>query len=231
MLQQLNHEFYQNFADDFSATRQRLQQGVLKVISGIPGKGNVLDIGCGNGELAAELIEHGFQGNYLGLDFSAGLLNHTPQTGNTNIEFREADLMDDFWAERLPEKSFDYILSFAVFHHIPAQHTRIRILKQIHSLLKEDGQFIFSNWQFLNSPRLAARVQPWSTIGLQGSDLEQNDYLMDWRRGGQGLRYVHSYTLDELSILAESAGFVIQESFYSDGHENRLGLYQRWCKP
>ena len=88
--------------------------------------------------------------------------------------------------------------------------------------------FIHSNWQFLNSPRLKARIQPWESIGLQGSDVDVNDYLLDWKRGGNGLRYVHHFDESELAELAKASGFEIVDTFYSDGENKRLSLYQIW---
>ncbi len=88
--------------------------------------------------------------------------------------------------------------------------------------------FIFSNWQFLNSPRWIARIQPWERVELTASDLDSHDYLLDWRRGGEGLRYVHHFSEAELAALAKETGFEVLETFVSDGAEGNLGLYQIW---
>ncbi len=61
--------------------------------------------------------------------------------------------------------------------------------------------------------------------------MDENDYLLDWRSGGRGLRYVHHFNETELSKLAESSGFEIVETFYSDGKEGNLAVYQTWIKP
>jgi hypothetical protein len=80
----------------------------------------------------------------------------------------------------------------------------------------------------LNSPRLAARVQPWEAISLSQDDVDPGDYLLDWRQGGTGLRYVHYFSEPELAELAASTDFEVVESFLSDGENYRLGLYQVW---
>jgi hypothetical protein len=97
-------------------------------------------------------------------------------------------------------------------------------------LLKPDGLFIHSHWQFLNSERLQARIQPWETAAISSSDVDANDYLLDWRSGGAGLRYVHCFDESELYVLARSAGFDVVETFHSDGETKNLGLYQIWKK-
>ncbi|MCU0488883.1 MAG: hypothetical protein MUE67_08035 [Anaerolineales bacterium] len=65
-------------------------------------------------------------------------------------------------------------------------------------------------------------------MDLQASQVDPGDYLMDWRAGGQGLRYVHLFSEKELAELAGKSGFKIDDSFFSDGESNNLGLYQVW---
>src|ERR1700690_3202935 len=71
----LNRNFYTEYGSDFSATRGRLQTGVLRVIESLRGDESILDLGCGNGELARTLSRRGHHGSYLGLDFSLPLLD------------------------------------------------------------------------------------------------------------------------------------------------------------
>ena len=58
-LLKLNHEFYNRFGESFSATRQRLQPGVRKILETIPDDVSVLDLGCGNGNFLRELSVRG----------------------------------------------------------------------------------------------------------------------------------------------------------------------------
>jgi SAM-dependent methyltransferase len=226
----LNHRFYQTFALQFSATRQRLQPGVLRILDQISSQENILDLGCGNGELGKELIRRGHQGFYVGLDASAEFLKiaqeNLPQT--TSIIFLQRDLSNPNWDDDLPLSEFDLILAFAVLHHIPGSDLRKQVLKKINGLLHKNGRFIHSEWQFLLSARLRDRIQPWDRIGLDSNQVDGGDHLIDWRRGGQGLRYVHSFNSNELASLAEDSGFDILETFASDGKDGNLGLYQIW---
>jgi hypothetical protein len=120
------------------------------------------------------------------------------------------------------------VTAFAVLHHIPSTEIRLNILRTVRDLLADDGQFILSNWQFLNSEKLRARIQDWSLAGLNEQDVDPGDYLLDWRSGGEGLRYVHHFSETELSALASSTGFLVRDVFYSDGEGGNLGLYQIW---
>jgi SAM-dependent methyltransferase len=226
----LNRQFYQTFALQFSATRQRLQAGVLRILKTIPPRGQLLDLGCGNGELARELASRGFHGYYLGVDQSIEFLEEARHKleGKRNFFFIAADLTSAHWLSDLPEKSFDVIMAFAVLHHIPGYALRRQLLTTVRALLNPAGHFVHSEWQFLSSPRLQTRLQPWEKVGLTTDQVDPGDYLIDWRAGSQGLRYVHSFTPDEIATLAEECGYKIVETFFSDGEGGKLGLYQIW---
>jgi len=233
-LLQLNAEFYQTFATQFSDTRQRIQPGVRNIMASINPEADVLDLGCGNGELARTLVMRGFSGSYLGLDFSAELLNVAREgvAGYENFSFIQGNLADSSWQSTLSDQQskFDVILSFAALHHLPGRETHLNVLRVVWDLLSSEGRFIHSNWQFLNSERLRKRIHPWSETGLTDAEVDPGDYLLDWRRGGFGLRYVHHFSAEELNALAAETGFRIIETFYSDGETGDLGLYQIWEK-
>jgi SAM-dependent methyltransferase len=224
----LNREFYQTFALQFSVTRQRLQPGVTRLLEELGTSVKVLDLGCGNGELARQLVHQGYTGAYIGLDISSTLLEQASAGQSPSYHFLQADLSSTDWEASLQGEQFDCVLAFAVLHHLPGAQLRMQVLCKVRSLLQQGGRFIHSEWQFLNSPRLKSRIQPWEALGLSESDVDPGDYLLDWRQGGQGLRYVHHFSEAELERLAEAAGFGAIQSFLSDGENSRLGLYQVW---
>jgi len=238
----LNRLFYQTFADDFSATRQRLQPGVRKILAALGGSAQILDLGCGNGETARSLAGAGFGGTYLGLDFAPAFLA-LARRGLDPAQFRfaEADLTTGRWPAAIDSGLlFDVVFSFATMHHIPSARARLELVKTIHTLLRPGGRFVHSHWQFLNSEKLKGRIQPWAYAGLPLSAVDEGDYLLDWRGSGQpalvpagtgehGLRYAHHFSEAELGQLAEAGGFDVLETFHSDGQGGRLGLYQVWA--
>jgi tRNA (uracil-5-)-methyltransferase TRM9 len=226
----INREFYTRFGDSFSATRHRIQPGVRRVLETFVGDESMLDLGCGNSELARELAQRGHRGSYLGVDFSLPLLRDAEsQPQGFSAKFLEADLTRlSEYPSLLERGTWDVITAFAVLHHIPSTPIRLDILRTARNLLADNGKFILSNWQFLNSEKLKTRIQLWDVVGLRESDVEPGDYLLDWRSGGAGLRYVHHFSAAELSALARDAGFVIEETFHSDGTSGDLGLYQVW---
>jgi tRNA (uracil-5-)-methyltransferase TRM9 len=240
-LHRINQEFYQTFSRSFASTRRRIQPGIRKVLRDIPVRGNWLDIGCGSGALAAEWIRQARQGLYMGIDFSPNLITEAQneigevqRTDGLQVKFAAADLISEGWHIPLKNVDWDGALSFAVLHHIPGAEQRHKVCASIAHLLGANKKFYLSVWQINNSKRLMERIQPWDRVGINESDLDSGDVLMDWRaetNGGTtagGLRYVHIFSESELSDLAAASGFEVSDTFYSDGKEGNLGLYQTW---
>ena len=228
---ELNRDFYDRFGGPFSATRKRIQPGVRRVLDLLKGDESILDLGCGNGELARQLAKRGHSGSYLGVDFSMPLLRDAESLPEDfSARFVQADLarLSAFRDQLAVPGGWSVITAFAVLHHIPSYELRLTILRIVRQLLKDDGLFVHSNWQFLNSEKLKARIQPWEAVAIPASAVDAGDYLLDWRSGGKGLRYVHHFDENELKELAEASGFDVSKKFYSDGDGGRLSLYQIW---
>jgi len=226
----LNDRFYEQFGGSFSETRGRLQPGVMRFLSTLNGNEDLLDLGCGNGGLAVELGRRGHRGRYLGVDFSQPLLEAArKRTKGFPAGFLRTDLTrPDALREQISAATWPLVTCFAVLHHIPGMELRLGLLRAVRGWLAPDGRLALSNWQFLDSPRLVARLQPWEAAGLTPSLVDPGDALMDWKRGGTGLRYVHHFTSAELAHLAALAGFSVTETYLSDGAGGKLGLYQKW---
>jgi SAM-dependent methyltransferase len=233
-LLQINREFYQSFAQPFSQSRKRLQPGVLRALEQLLPASQVLDLGCGNGELSHYLFESGHEGKYVGVDASEELLMEAESAVATSQAiFLHLDLADRVWVEQLAalmstKPQFDTIFAFAVIHHLPSHDLRLNLLQSAHDLLSQGGTMMLSVWNFLASPRLSKRIVPWSAVKLAEQELEEGDFLLDWRSGGYGLRYVHHFTGPELRDLAHKAGYEVLDEFLSDGEGGNLGRYQIW---
>lgn len=225
-LVEINRQFYQTFGEAFSATRGRIQPGVRRLLGRALRAERILDLGCGNGEFARALLASGFDGQYLGLDFSPPLLRAAQvQPRGAQVAFLQADLTGE-WPALTGE--WPLMTCFATLHHIPGPEMRLRLLRQARGVLGPEGQMMLSVWQFLHSERLRARILPWEKAGLEAAQVEEGDFLLDWRSGGLGLRYAHHFSLTELQQLAALSGFRVCEAFFSDGAEGNLGLYQIW---
>lgn len=227
-LLQINRQFYQTFGLAFAETRRRLQPGVQKILTSIPPRCAVLDLGCGSGQVARALEQGGFRGRYVGVDWSASLLEQARSSARPPWACLKAlDLSLSGWSQRV-SGPFDILLAFAVLHHLPGQGRREAFAREAAKLLADEGRMVVSVWNFLASARLRQRVVEWQQVGLTPEDLDSGDYLLDWRQGGRGLRYVHHFSSEELAALAHRAGMVVEHQFLSDGEGGRLGMYQVW---
>lgn len=205
-----------------------------RLIPAIPPQARLLDLGCGSAPVLGLLEAQHHQGPYLGMDTCQPLLDLAerglPQRASFPTRFQRADLFEPGWARQVAARC-DFILSFAFLHHVPTSEARLAFLRQVHQLLDSRGRFFFSIWRFTRSLKLRARIVPWTSIGLDESDVEAGDYLLDWRQGGRGIRYIHEIDAAERIRLAQASGFEERESFASDGEQGNLADYAVWSLP
>lgn len=219
----LNRVFYKTFADPFAQTRANPQPGFSLLAPFVPEScAKVLDVGCGEGRFGRFLMGLRPDMTYVGVDFSRELLQHAADA-LPDASFVQRDVSRPNSLEDLG--SFDLVVSLAMLQHIPGRSNRVRVLEEMGTRLAPHGRLVLSTWQFLQSPRQRRKVVPWSTIGLSEREVERNDYLLDWRAGGRGLRYVAYVDKSELRTLAAEASLSIIETFRSDGREGDLNLY------
>lgn len=232
-LNQLNHDFYDAHAEAFADSRPRLAPGLRRVLAHIPPHARVLEVGCGDGKVGRWLQRHAPGAMYWGVDVSASMLERAERysgqrsaVSHQPLSFVQADLTAPDWPSSLPSAAFDWVMGFAVLHHIAGMGTRARLVQTLAARLTPGGTLAVSNWQFTRSARLMTRVAPWSTVGLTESDVEAGDYLLTWERAGRrGLRYVHALDEVEVRALAEGAGLAVVEIFQSDGGSGALADY------
>lgn len=229
----LNRQFYQGFAGSFSQSRHQAQPGVRQIARQVGMHDAVLDLGCGNGTFASALVSEGFRGSYHGGDSSPALLadaeSRLSSQDAAKMNFFELDLANPGWDSLLVAKQYDWLVCFAVLHHLPGEDLRQRTVNAFPALLKPGGCAAVSVWQWHNSPKLRERVLPWSEVAIDPDEIDPGDVLLDWRAEDvPGLRYIHTFDEPSLASLADRAGFHLNETFYSDGKSGDLALYQIW---
>jgi tRNA (uracil-5-)-methyltransferase TRM9 len=232
VLADLNRDFYARFAGDFARTRRGWPPGFNRILPYLSQVANVLDLGCGNGRFMAFLAEHGWLGNYLGIDSSRQLLDAAVRAAEARVEpaglnahFSCLDLLDSDWPLLLSNSAPEAIVALAVLHHIPGAGQRARFLEACAGLLPTHGILVVSTWQFLSADRLRTRILPWETVGLTDADVETGDHLVSWGAGAAGRRYCAFIDRTELAREAREAGLELVEAFRTDGHEGNLNLY------
>ncbi len=216
-LNDINRRFYETTAAAFSETRARPWPGWEKLLPHLPSTRplRVLDVGCGNGRLGAYLMAQRTI-TYHGIDNNATLLAHARDAvpGGT-VERR------DIVANPPTDGTYDLIGVFGVVHHIPGAQNRRALLKTLAGLLNDGGVLAFACWRFMDDDRLAARVAQWPAEVPR----EDGDYLLDWRRGDHALRYCHFVDDAEHAALISATGLHEVETYFADGHSNRLNHY------
>lgn len=228
----LNREFYARFASSFSRSRSAERIALDPIMPYLADGVKVLDVGCGNGRLAAALDRKGYRLAYVGIDVTAELIAiaevRKPERRHVQAAFRVADISAPGWTEHVQaDAPFDLALALAVLHHIPSFALRGQILREVRTLLRPDGIFIMSNWQFTRNARLRRKIVPWQTVGIDERELEEGDALLDWKRDGTGYRHCHLFEESEVEALAAQSGFEVVEQFDADAELNLFSVLKR----
>jgi len=227
-LNKLNKDFYEKISPFFDKTRNYYWKGWEHLIPLIKQRFpqteelRVLDVGCGNGRFGSFLKEQLKTPTiYTGIDSNSYLLQKA-QEKLSEATFIKSDFLKLDYASLEP--SFDLIAIFGVLHHIPGYENRRQLLRNLKNLLSAKSLLVFSIWNFLQSPSLKKRVQPWSTISLE-NQVEENDYLLDWKKGVQSLRYCHIFTNEEINSLCSESSLKILKTYSSSASGDRYNKY------
>jgi len=232
----LNHDFYHEFAAVFAASRPVGEAALTCILPYIPPRARVLDVGCGNGRLAFLLNAERPGAHYVGVDAVEELIaiarTAAAELRAISFEFHILDVARPGWSAQLKagpevasEGSFDVAVALAVIHHIPGFERRVALLQAMAKLVHAEGRLILSTWQFLDHARMQRKLVDWAEIGMAKERLERGDYLLDWKRGGRGLRYCHLVDEPELLQLAELSGLRLCQTFRAGGQEGNLSLF------
>jgi SAM-dependent methyltransferase len=224
-LNALNRTFYQIAGDDFDATRGEAWRGWYPVRDMLTTPLKVLDVGCGNGRLGvflAKSLEGQIQ--YQGMD-SSPLLLARAQSALSTFTHVTAQLEEQDVVENPPDSSeYDLVALFGVLHHVPSLERRIALVKACAGRVKTGGLLAFACWRFYEYERFRSRIVPFPS-DIQ-ADVEAGDYLLDWRRGVNALRYCHYADDVETALLVESGGLCEISAYRADGFSGDVNAYR-----
>lgn len=224
----LNRTFYREFAAAFGASRSVADPAIRWILPHVPPAATILDVACGNGRLALLLDVERPGSTYLGLDASLELVErargHARHLTSTQVDFAVRDVTQPAWMRGLGVRRFDCVVALALLHHVPSAALRSQLMRDLATLAGSSGRVLVSTWQFLGSERLRRKIVPWNEVGLAREDVDPGDYLLDWKRGGRGIRYCHLVDDQELRRLAMAAGLRVAHMARTGGREGNLSL-------
>ena len=199
---------YDAIAKGFDYTRGRPWPEV-ELVRGSP----VLDLGCGNGRHSAYLEIKGFE--VICADISWGMLKVAER------RFKGERVQCDAVYLPFRDGSFSTVLYLATLHHIPSRELRLKSLKEVRRVLKNDGEAIISVWA-LFQPRFFKKIPKIMLNPFRGREL--GDLYIPWRtREKTYQRYYHLFTRRELINLVREAGFPDTNiKYYKRSFKSRL---------
>jgi trans-aconitate methyltransferase len=129
------HEFDGNKYKAASAHQKEWGAKLIHELN-ITGSERILDLGCGDGALTAQLAALAPQGSVLGIDASRGMIATAKTNVADNLSFAVRDINDlDF------ENEFDIVFSNATLHWIKDHNA---LLGNVHRALTQGGVLKFN---------------------------------------------------------------------------------------
>jgi len=114
---------------------QRAMADEVLALLDLTGSERILDVGCGDGRITAEIAARVPRGSVVGVDRSHDMITFASShigSAQTNIRFEVAD------AGSLPFRNeFDLVVSFNALHWLPEQDAPLRSMR---SAMKPDGR-------------------------------------------------------------------------------------------
>ncbi|NOZ59338.1 MAG: class I SAM-dependent methyltransferase [Euryarchaeota archaeon] len=181
------------------------------------GRGRILDLGCGDGFLAGELLKVGDVSAVL-VDGSGEMLSRARErlSGFRDVRYIRAEF-HELGRLRLPD--FDFIVSSLALHHLEKGEKR-ELLARLRSLLRRGGVFV--NIDLVRAP--SAELQEWYTAQWRGWIEERRrelgvveDYDDLVGRCLEAEHFSRINTLEEELMLLKAAGFEVVDCFYRWG--------------
>ncbi len=202
-----NKQVYDKIALPFAQTRKFVWADLKPLAKYTKDGYKVLDLGCGSGRLYQLFQDLSIK--YIGVDQSK------KQLQNAEKKYPAAKLIISEM-RNLPfaDNEFNVIYCIATFHHLPSKESRLEALAEMKRVLKLGGRVIFTNWN-LFSKSAAKTVEKGKWKIKRGSEA---DFFVPWMSSDGkvlGDRYYYGYRPRELKELFQSAGFFMEEHYYS----------------
>jgi ubiquinone/menaquinone biosynthesis C-methylase UbiE len=196
---------WDSIAKSFDKTRRKTWQECIDFIDSTSKDSVIVDVGSGNGR---HLIPSAKQCKHaIGIDISREMLKVIQE--KINDEKISNTILIHSTAENIPIKdnSVDAVLYIATLHSIPGRENRIKSLKEIKRILKDDGKLIVSVWSKYQD-KFRKDFLKKSLTDKKKTDF--GDKYIYWTQDKLDVkRFYHLYSKKELVEDLEKAGFKI----------------------
>jgi tRNA (uracil-5-)-methyltransferase TRM9 len=191
-----NFRHWSIFRSELAALAQRWQ------------KGRLLNVGCAHGP---DFLPFRQSFDLYGVDFSAEMLKFAEKYSR-KFGFAVNLTLADIRHLPYPDKTFDWAISVATYHHITDRREQQTALNELRRVLKPGGEAFITVWN---------RWQPrfW---------LKPKEVTIPWRKRDKTLyRHYYLFYYPELERLARRAGFEVIKSFPESSYRFPLKLFSR----
>ncbi len=185
-------------ANDYAKQSANQQKWARELISklNLQGDEHILDIGCGDGKVTAEIASHLPDGSVLGIDYSLDMIKlaqkEFPPAIVKNISFEQKDARTFSFTSQ-----FDVVFSNAVLHWVTDHRP---VLKNIYDCLKPGGRILLQMGGEGNAAEIISVLH----------DMKQED---KWKSYFMNFDFPYGFHGDkEYQTWLAEAGFVIKRA-------------------
>ncbi len=164
-------------------------------------QGNVLDIGCGYGDIVTHLLDRKIS-QYVGIDSSTRMIAlATSKHKDKRVSFIHSSV--EGW--EFERSKFDWVLSRLVFHYVADLK---KIMIEIYRSLKENGKLVFS----VEHPVITSSMHLSENVGRKqdwkvDQYFEVGERIQEWM-GKRVIKYHR--TVEEYCRVIKQSGFIIE---------------------
>lgn len=137
--------------DELYANQPRAWRGNTRIPDPLGGRGDALDVGCGNGKTSLKLIDLGYR--TVGVDFSSKAVESCRELLGSDGTFETASATE----LPFPDGSFDYITAVHVLEHLTDDELSVAASEFIRVL--RPGGYVFTRTFTAGDLRSAKRAE------------------------------------------------------------------------
>ncbi len=178
------------------------RQWAWELVGLYPLKGDerVLDFGCGDGKITAQLSHHLPQGEIVGVDLSEKMISFAkrsfPNKYYPFLSFLSSNDVNFEIASLEPTKKFDKIYSFFVFHLVPGPQ---EIFRNLRTQIADEGELVLVIPKGGNKPFFEAATRTF----------EEYNLTPPWKKAKPAESKATMRSVEGIKEIVESSGWEI----------------------